>query len=397
MERQLQTQPQGQVSRFQKKEEKPVDPRQIKKRAYLYTTADIYRPSGAKKDAYSVNMYRAWANEARINFQMLECEKNNDYVKVSGRAWVSQPGDSFYMERSATVILIYKDMLRDAIMSAITNGVSYSGYDNNGKYYRRTLPAPLFGKGWEMGEDGFPMILDPEVQMAILKEHIKKRNISERIARANVEKIVFSEILNDEDPNEPESHTDNSEGEQKGEINQEEGGDREEPETLDQVIDKIVQKIIQSVGEDRNAQIELFGLASGKALGKRLSTTKAIQTIEEAEQILAAIPEKILDQEDIEDVFPGATEQPEIQSQTQHDDYDPIQAKRDMVKLEVTQIYNSEEGKSDFVSLEAAFGYFMRKTGLPQSSELGNIKTEEQGEKVLQAIMDYHLQKSNQK
>src|SRR5258708_37689959 len=199
MEKELQIRPNTFASRYQPKEEKPVDPRQVKKKAYQYTTSDIYRPTGAKKDAYSVNMYRAWANEKRINFEILKFEKNDEYVEIWGRAWISQPGHADYMERSAPIKLIYKEMLRDAIMSAITNGASYSGF-NEGKYYKRQLKPPIFGEGWAMGEDGFPKILDPEIQMAILKEHVKKRQISERIARANVEKIVFSEILNNEEP-----------------------------------------------------------------------------------------------------------------------------------------------------------------------------------------------------
>jgi hypothetical protein len=293
------------------------------------------------------------------------------------------------MEREATVILRYRDMLRRAVLDAITDGVSYTYFDVQAKekVFRKITPDRI---KWEIDGDGYPIITDPQAYLAILNAHLQKIHFAERTARANALRIVFLELLGrDEEDGEKESEGETTEGKSETE----EGQEEDPQKLLEDAIRQVIAKARTATGGDRDASSTLFR-TTAEGVGLKIATPKEIKSVEEAQRILNALPLSVFEKDSSTRSESGDSvlDDPEKSKSDEIGELakDPeLEQRRNMVALECLQIL---EGRNTarFKTVEEVIAKMCELAEINNpTGDLQQIVSVEQGEMILQAILDY--------
>lgn len=168
---------------------------------FTYTTSDFYIANGKRMP--SARIVQAWAKEAGLSSEVVECGKDEKRAWAHVRAWVG-PKNNPTLVREKYVIHLFSQLFTTSVFEAISNGLMVPGgqtYESGRPKMTRVYPE------WEIGPDNTPVLTDRQCQFQILKNLLEKTRFAERDAISKAERAAFLELLGKDDEDNDEETT----------------------------------------------------------------------------------------------------------------------------------------------------------------------------------------------
>ncbi|MBI3606664.1 MAG: hypothetical protein HY207_01700 [Nitrospirae bacterium] len=142
----------------------------------------VYDRRHGKRLIPSARVYNNWAKEAGIKTRIIEagCDADKAWAHVKG--WIG-PEANPVLQREARVTIVWKTECEDLIWNAIAPKTDHKG---------QVVKA---GKPYTIGLDGYPVLTEPNDQLAIIQQLSRLKRFGERTTVTKAEAIVEKKLL----------------------------------------------------------------------------------------------------------------------------------------------------------------------------------------------------------
>jgi len=153
-----------------------------------------------------------------LSVKIVECGKDDKKAWCRVKAWRGDEQHPIIM-REAEVIHVFEHILRESIFDAIENGITVptgkmvQRYNKSVKEVEKVIPA------YDVGEGGWPVLTNINVQMQLMRNHLKKITFAERDAHTKATIRAMKDIIDFEGRGDPVDHGDGSEMTEQPETN----------------------------------------------------------------------------------------------------------------------------------------------------------------------------------
>lgn len=262
-----------------------LDPKRELDQYQRITKRDVYYAVGGK-DVPSARLARIWADENGLVNQIVDAGKNKENAWCRMKGWRK---DDPSVIREAFVCLVFEHMLVKAVYDAIANGLSMPSGElwPNGAPRMRKVNL-VEGIDWEVGPDGWPIIINPGMQFQVMRNHLQRIGSAERIATTQAERAVFLKLLG------YEWHHEQPEGPGKAPVDR--GGEEEDDEWEEEKEDIIQLRnaiwgslLTLCDGSAQKAFEKLYLLSEVTGQFTPIHKPTEITEIEHAKEILARV------------------------------------------------------------------------------------------------------------
>ena len=254
----------------------------VKDRILAVGDKDFYSVGGGKT-APSSHLVREMAKleDPPIKWELLDFGKNKKGAWAKIHAWKGDK-DNPIVELEDGIHHDFELMLIESFFDVIANGIRLPAGNGMEKYY-------LTDNDWEIGTDGFPVILNRDVQFQILKNNFSHIKFAERDAITKCERRVLLKLMgkyHDEKREEEESPLPEPMAQR----------EEQEPNTLEETQDAIRVVLLRIAGGNGAKAQELLGEIS-QVDEKWLAVRKPAEIfdINHAREILARARQKEID------------------------------------------------------------------------------------------------------
>ena len=254
----------------------------VKDRILAVGDKDFYSVGGGKT-APSSHLVREMAKleDPPIKWELLDFGKNKRGAWAKIHAWKGDK-DNPIVELEDGIHHDFELMLIESFFDVIANGIRLPAGNGMEKYY-------LTDNDWEIGTDGFPVILNRDVQFQILKNNFSHIKFAERDAITKCERRVLLKLMGkyhdekreEEEPSQPEPSAHREE---------------REPGSLEETQDAIRTVLLRVAGGNGAKAQDLLGEIS-QVDEKWLAVRKPAELfdINHAREVLARARQKEID------------------------------------------------------------------------------------------------------
>lgn len=171
---------------------KPAVPAQ-RPESYAREKEKFLAPS-VEKDFYkagtqqvpSARVVREWAlAQGDIFTELVSFGKDQDHAWAHVRGWRG-PKETPYQVADMPIVVWFAHELTKSVFDAMANGLWLTGEPR--KYF-------LQREDWEIGSNGWPVVTDSAVQLQLLRNHLAKISVAERMAVTKAERAVQLKLM----------------------------------------------------------------------------------------------------------------------------------------------------------------------------------------------------------